>query len=440
MDTKKTSVKEFGAKGDGKTDDTKAIQRALDSGDNLRFPRGSYVVSAPLLSGDKYSKPNTAEIIGEHGSIISYSASANNQEGGGNIKGQKSCFNFYSSQISSIFLRGLRISFGNHKHSSAKNRLGTSNGIHIAGYDGVALISCQVTGFNFAGVTIGASGSGFRDINCRNIRILNCEFSFNRFAGIALGNVSNVSIIGNRLNFNGRRGKPGEGYGLAGLSGTIINRVVVQKNLCSDNFRKGIDFHSGQNILISRNSCVRNRMYGIFAAVHTRSAVITHNLISDMKTFRSPNNQVIGVGIGGEDRNELYRAVVDSNSIVGVNSTDGAGLAYPIYISSGADSLILISRNYCSTAQLWSGETTNFVQASAKRGSLGLKVYRNRLRTSFLGPIIRSNFGEIGYLEIVKNTFLFKSNRSIKIFEIRRPSKKKTLISDFGNRFLYLAN
>jgi hypothetical protein len=42
------SVKDFGAKGDGITDDTVAIQKALDSGYNLRFPAGTYLVSANL--------------------------------------------------------------------------------------------------------------------------------------------------------------------------------------------------------------------------------------------------------------------------------------------------------------------------------------------------------------------------------------------------------
>jgi hypothetical protein len=48
------SVKDFGAKGDGVTDDTAAIQAALDAmpkprGGNLFFPTGNYIVSASLI-------------------------------------------------------------------------------------------------------------------------------------------------------------------------------------------------------------------------------------------------------------------------------------------------------------------------------------------------------------------------------------------------------
>jgi polygalacturonase len=44
-----TSVREFGARGDGKTDDTKAIQHAIQKGDGaLHFPRGDYLISRTL--------------------------------------------------------------------------------------------------------------------------------------------------------------------------------------------------------------------------------------------------------------------------------------------------------------------------------------------------------------------------------------------------------
>lgn len=44
------SVRDFGAKGDGKTDDTQAILHAIQKGDGqVLFPRGDYLVSRPLV-------------------------------------------------------------------------------------------------------------------------------------------------------------------------------------------------------------------------------------------------------------------------------------------------------------------------------------------------------------------------------------------------------
>jgi hypothetical protein len=53
------SVKDFGAVGDGVTDDTTAIQAALDAGGSnawsLYFPKGVYIISAPLSAGRRTS-------------------------------------------------------------------------------------------------------------------------------------------------------------------------------------------------------------------------------------------------------------------------------------------------------------------------------------------------------------------------------------------------
>lgn len=46
------NVKDCGARGDGATDDTEAIQRAIDAatqtGESVEFPAGEYLVSGPL--------------------------------------------------------------------------------------------------------------------------------------------------------------------------------------------------------------------------------------------------------------------------------------------------------------------------------------------------------------------------------------------------------
>lgn len=43
------SVRDFGAKGDGETDDTEAVQAAVDSGDAIFFPAGSYLLSDSIV-------------------------------------------------------------------------------------------------------------------------------------------------------------------------------------------------------------------------------------------------------------------------------------------------------------------------------------------------------------------------------------------------------
>ncbi len=47
------SVMDYGAAGDGNTDDTQAIQTAVSSGDTIYFPPGSYRISQPIVITDK---------------------------------------------------------------------------------------------------------------------------------------------------------------------------------------------------------------------------------------------------------------------------------------------------------------------------------------------------------------------------------------------------
>lgn len=58
------SVKDFGATGDGVTDDTTEIQMALDAGTSLYFPSGTYIITANLLI------PSNIKIYGDGPSSI----------------------------------------------------------------------------------------------------------------------------------------------------------------------------------------------------------------------------------------------------------------------------------------------------------------------------------------------------------------------------------
>src|SRR5690606_15260052 len=67
------NVKTYGAKGDGVTDDTEAIQKAIDAcfaagGGIVFFPEGKYIISAPVVKKAKVSLIG----VGGRDSIISW--------------------------------------------------------------------------------------------------------------------------------------------------------------------------------------------------------------------------------------------------------------------------------------------------------------------------------------------------------------------------------
>lgn len=65
------SVKDFGAAGDGATDDTAAIQAAIEASSLVFFPEGTYKVTEALTLGDNI------ELIGTSGTIIDYTGTGN---------------------------------------------------------------------------------------------------------------------------------------------------------------------------------------------------------------------------------------------------------------------------------------------------------------------------------------------------------------------------
>lgn len=48
VDSEPVNVKEYGARGDDVTDDTAAIQAAIDANDNVYFPEGRYIITSPI--------------------------------------------------------------------------------------------------------------------------------------------------------------------------------------------------------------------------------------------------------------------------------------------------------------------------------------------------------------------------------------------------------
>jgi hypothetical protein len=146
------SVKDFGAVGDGVTDDTASIQAAIDSGaKTIYIPIGTYLISSSLY---QYSNGYGLNIFGENklGSVLSASASLaepviflGNANGHGN----------YRAVLSNFAINGSTLA-GNH--GVVLNEGGTSS------IDNLYIATCD----------IGIFGPGMIGSNIRN-----CEMSTN---------------------------------------------------------------------------------------------------------------------------------------------------------------------------------------------------------------------------------------------------------------------
>lgn len=174
------SVKDFGAVGDGTTDDTAAIQAALDSNAGvITFPDGTYLISAAI-------EPNSnQELIGTGGTI---------------------------TMVNNTFAAGIHIDTKSNVHVSCLQIIGASGGnsfdqaILIAASTNVTVENCLIQDIGNEAVSPNEWGHGI-EINgaSTNVKIVNNTiknikgYGNLRGDGITVRSSSNTLIEGNTI-------------------------------------------------------------------------------------------------------------------------------------------------------------------------------------------------------------------------------------------------
>jgi hypothetical protein len=184
------SVQDFGATGNGTTDDSAAIQTAVDAHAVVYFPSGSYKISTPVtLNAGNYIWTQDAELLGDVGSAnllitadntvvdgFSVDAAAGGTTLGIRLTGEnvviKNC-SFYN------------ISYCIHLYP-CKSVLIDSNYFQDIGY---GVINASAVGYVFDGIVL----SNNRGLDCNNDMFL---FNTNSesYAGLT---ANNVTVVGN---------------------------------------------------------------------------------------------------------------------------------------------------------------------------------------------------------------------------------------------------
>lgn len=208
-----TSVKDYGATGDGTTDDTTAIQAAIDAGKNvLFFPEGTYKITAPLniptgagmtLMGAGFNETVLAG-TGTFASIIN---------------------------IGSTAAQTTRGTIANMKLSVTS---GTINyGIYGSRVDHWSFIRVYATGFALAGISTGYGWSN---------NFLDCEMSNNAGHGLKL-NVDHLTGGNNVINIWGCRIFNNTLHGIFGISGSgiVIDGCTIETNAAGGIYLRAFD-------------------------------------------------------------------------------------------------------------------------------------------------------------------------------------------------------
>lgn len=278
------SVKDFGAVGDGVSDDTVAIQAAISAGNDVYFPKGTYkVVSEIVISTDNQ------QLYGDRDAILKRFAAVAifKITGNGNL------------------IRGLR--FDGNKAFYPYPTYARSAALWIQG-DFNVIHECYVDSSNSHGILFSTGGAannnlvdGCTILNCDEVgiahdggtdnRIVNNHISGSGYEGITLDQSSYRCIVdGNRINANGVNGGVG-GIGIDQTDLCVISNNIIsgtQSGLSGITFQNNIG-PSNLNV-ISGNVFDSNAGYAICLKTNTGGSASSNSITGNV--FR--NNNVLG--------------------------------------------------------------------------------------------------------------------------------------------------
>ena len=220
----------------------------------------------------------------------------------------------------SVSIQNLKEAFGEtHDGFYVKGMpyYGKVDGILVNDSDNVTIDSVESSGANKAGLRFGSShnsvsnillpgwgrprsisnlisnkapGYTFDNLNLgENNKVLNSNTHNNRVAGVQFSYQTNILIEGTTTSENGHKLNGSTGYGFASEAGSYNNGIVFRNNTSTYNYRKGLDIHDGDRILIENNVSYGDRLLGI--SVYNRNfkmenVIIRNNIITQGKTNR----------------------------------------------------------------------------------------------------------------------------------------------------------
>ena len=237
-------VRAYGAKGDGATDDTAAIQTAIDeltSGGVVFFPIGTYLIASSLQPDSNQTfigaDPNK--------SIISVNAAWDDSV-------------FYVNAKDNVSFRDFKV-------------IGSDNGSHTTEFGFNFYNKCTnifidrviVTEIGRNGIRFQQSGSG-ASYQPTDILITRSILHANQWNVIFANGVKRMTIDGCRFTNNGAgSSKIASGLLLETYFDNRCEDTIITNNLCKDNNGNGMFLRGALNGIVSNNICTGNGESGV---------------------------------------------------------------------------------------------------------------------------------------------------------------------------------
>lgn len=331
------SVKDFGAVGDGVTDDTAAIQAALTAHKNVHFPAGSYKISTALVLD------NNHYLIGDGVGITTVNQITTDQ------------YATTATSKTEIKISGI---------TWVGTNSGIADGLYFTQCTYCVVESCEVNLFGHNGINF------YRSSYCEAI---NNKCTGNRISGINVGGTTSSAaeynkVIGNSCIANSSTGTYGGGI----FFYINANYCIASENVCNlsvDGY--GILVTDCIGTTVNNNTCKANTYSGLTYHYDDSANSLAYNLCDGNVSqgngehgivFQS-NSALTDLQVGN---------TISNNQCIGNGNVGGFNYGKGIYVASGARGF-LISGNNCQSNY----ESGIEIAANVSRGGIVNNICHN---------------------------------------------------------------
>lgn len=306
------SIKDFGAVGDGVTDDSVAMQSALDANLNVYLPRGTYLFASETTARDG------TRVIGDNATI---------QGSGATFTGSALIVSGNNCQFS-----GIRFDVNVRNNGPAvETAVGSLWGIYVNQKSDVRIYDCDFTRYNHGVNVVTSAVSGISE----KVIVTNNTFE----AGFEWGtaNVDNFQMGVIIADVGAAHVYDIDTWSTEEIQADLLRQHVVSNNTFFEG-QYAISIIRASNVLISGNN-IRRTSRGISLQQQARNCTVVSNSIKDVDST--------GVHLARGTNN----VTINGNTIQGVSSLDNSGIQ--AYV--GCRNLTITNNTLDSKFDLWDG-------------------------------------------------------------------------------------